>query len=118
MTALSIDSPLLPPPGIEGPLSIPPPRPGHPLRWRRLRELIREIRLDKEDAANHTFIEKSFGCSLQTQAQCEGCMVKSDRAARCPPLWCLFILWETTDPCLPNCSTPGRLYPTVTPAQL
>ena len=51
MTALSIDSPLLPPPGIEGPLSIPPPRPGHPLRWRRLRELILEIRLDKEDAA-------------------------------------------------------------------
>ena len=68
-------------------------------------------RKDKDDAANHTFIEKSFGCSLQTQAQCEGCMVKSDRAARCPSLSYLLIRF------LANRITPGCLHPAVTPAE-
>lgn len=37
---------------------------------------------DKEDAAHNTFVERAFGCDLQTEAQCEGCMHKSQRQSR------------------------------------
>ncbi len=43
-TSLPVESTLVPPRGIEQPLEIPSPVPGHPLRWRRVRDLMRQIK--------------------------------------------------------------------------
>ncbi len=44
MSSIPIHSPLVPPLGIERPLEIPPPAPAHPLRFRRVRKLLRDVR--------------------------------------------------------------------------
>ncbi len=51
MTAFALESPLAPPRGIERPLEIPPPAPGHPLRWRRGLDLMRRVRTGEDDEA-------------------------------------------------------------------
>ena len=48
-TPLTIESPLVPPRGIERPLEIPLPSPGHALRWARVRDLLRRIRQAPDD---------------------------------------------------------------------
>ena len=49
MTALSLDSPLVPPRGIDTPLQIPPPDAVHPLRFRRVLALLREVHSAEHD---------------------------------------------------------------------
>jgi len=44
MTTLSMTSPLVAPAGVDRPLEIPPYVDGHPLRWRRVLRLLRELR--------------------------------------------------------------------------
>jgi len=48
MTATHPPTATLPPPGLDRPLEIPPAAPGHPLRWRRVLRLLRDVR-ESED---------------------------------------------------------------------
>ena len=48
MTATASNYPLMPPPGFNQPLEIPPGRAPHPLRWRKVLRILRDLRSSED----------------------------------------------------------------------